>query len=139
MSRAGNGSSAASMMKGTKSSSPGPMQISSRRNSGPRLTGRYTKITLFPFSFREFLQFSSIGTNRITVKKKAQVLAGFDRYLSGGGFPDYLKSGDPEYLKRIYDDILFRDIISRFGIREVKGFRQLAQYLVTNTAKPGDL
>jgi len=103
---------------------------------GTRLTGRYMKITLFPFSFREFLQFSSIGTDRITVKKKAQVLAGFDRYLSGGGFPDYLKSGDPEYLKRIYDDILFRDIISRFGIREVKGFRQLAQYLVTNTANP---
>jgi len=103
---------------------------------GTRLTGRYTKITLFPFSFREFLEFSSVGTDRITVKKKAQVLAGFDRYLSGGGFPDYLKSDDPEYLKRIYDDILFRDIISRFGIREVKGFRQLAQYLVTNTANP---
>ena len=64
---------------------------------GTRLTGRYTKITLFPFSFREFLQFSSIRTDRITVKKKAQVLAGFDRYLSGGGFPDYLKSDDPEY------------------------------------------
>jgi len=103
---------------------------------GTRLTGRYTKITLFPFSFREYLQFTSIGTDRITAKKKAQVLAGFDRYLSGGGFPDFLKSGDPEYLKRIYDDILFRDIISRFGIREVKGFRQLAHYLVTNTANP---
>ena len=103
---------------------------------GTRLTGRYTKITLFPFSFREYLQFTSIGTDRITVKKKAQVLAGFDRYLAGGGFPDYLKSDDPEYLKRIYDDILFRDIISRFGIREVKGFRQLAHYLVTNTANP---
>jgi len=101
---------------------------------GTRLTGRYTTITLFPFSFREYLQFTSIGTDRISSKKKAQILAGFDRYLAGGGFPDYLKSGDPEYLKRIYDDILFRDIISRFGIREVKGFRKLAHYLVTNTA-----
>jgi uncharacterized protein len=60
----------------------------------------------------------------------------FDRYLAGGGFPEYLKYGDPEYLKRIYDDILFRDIISRFGIREVKGFRQLAHYLFTNVSNP---
>jgi len=101
---------------------------------GTRLTGRYTTITLYPFSFRECLRFRSIGTGRITAKKKAAVLAEFDRYLAGGGFPEYLKYGDPEYLKRIYDDILFRDIISRFGIREVKGFRQLAHYLFTNTA-----
>jgi len=103
---------------------------------GTRLTGRYTTITLYPFSFREYLQFRSITTCRITEKKKAEILDAFDRYLSGGGFPDYLKSGDPEYLKRIWDDIIYRDIISRFGIREVKGFRTLAHYLVTNTANP---
>ena len=103
---------------------------------GTRLTGRYTAITLFPFSFQEVLQFRSISTGRITAKSRAAILAEFDRYLAGGGFPDYLKSGDPEYLKRIYDDILYRDIVSRFGIREVKGFRQLARYLVTNTANP---
>jgi uncharacterized protein len=101
---------------------------------GTRLTGRYTTITLYPFSFGECLRFRSVGTDRITEKKKAAVLAEFDRYLTGGGFPEYLKYGDPEYLKRIYDDILFRDIISRYGIREVKGFRQLAHYLFTNTA-----
>ena len=103
---------------------------------GTRLTGRHTTITLFPFSFKEVLQFRSISTDRITAKSRAAVLAEFDRYLAGGGFPDYLKSGDPEYLKRIYDGILYRDIVSRFGIREVKGFRQLAHYLVTNTANP---
>lgn len=103
---------------------------------GTRLTGRYTAITLYPFSFQEVLQFRAISTSRITAKSRAAILAEFDRYLAGGGFPEYLTSGDPEYLKRIYDDILYRDIVSRFGIREVKGFRQLAHYLVTNTANP---
>lgn len=101
---------------------------------GTHLTGRYTKITLYPFSFREVLHLHSIGTDRITGTRKAQILAEFDRYLNGGGFPEFLKYGDAEYLKRIYDDILFRDIISRVGIREVKGFRQLAHYLFTNIA-----
>jgi len=101
---------------------------------GTHLTGRHTRITLFPFSFRESLRFRSISTGGITEKKKAAILVEFDRYLAGGGFPEYLKYGDPEYLKRIYDDILYRDIISRFGIREIKGFRQLAHYLFTNAA-----
>jgi predicted AAA+ superfamily ATPase len=103
---------------------------------GTRLTGRYAKITLFPFSFREVLRFRSVSTDRITEKKKAAILAEFDRYLAGGGFPEYLKYKDPEYLKQTYDDILYRDIVSRFGIREVKGFRQLAHYLFTNAANP---
>jgi len=101
---------------------------------GTHLTGRYTKITLYPFSFREMLRLRSLETGRITGTKKARILEEFDRYLSGGGFPEYLKYRDFEYLKRIYDDILFRDIISRFGIREVRGFRQLTHYLMTNIA-----
>ena len=101
---------------------------------GTHLTGRYMKITLYPFSFREVLRFRSVSVDRITEKKKARILAEFDRYLTGGGFPEYLKYSDPEYLKRTYDDILFRDIIGRFGIREVKAFRQLAHYLFTNMA-----
>lgn len=103
---------------------------------GTRLTGRYQKITLFPFSFREFLAFKAIGTGPVTEKKKAAILAAFDAWLEGGGFPEYLKYGDPEYLKRTYDDILYRDIISRFGIREVTGFKKLAHYLVSNMANP---
>lgn len=101
---------------------------------GTHLTGRYIKITLYPFSFREVLRFRSISVDRITERKKAGILAEFDLYLNGGGFPEYLKYKDPEYLKRTYDDILFRDIIGRFGIREVKAFRQLSHYLFTNMA-----
>ena len=101
---------------------------------GTHLTGRYQKITLYPFSFREVLRFRSADVGRITEKKKAAILREFDAYLDGGGFPEYLKFKDPEYLKRTYDDILYRDIITRFGIREVRGFRQLAHYLFSNMA-----
>ena len=103
---------------------------------GTRLTGRYIPVILYPFSFAEALQFRSIDTGRITETKKAQILSEFDRYLAGGGFPDFIKYQDPEYLKRIYDDVLYRDIISRLGIREVKGFRQLARYIFSNMANP---
>jgi len=101
---------------------------------GTHLTGRYVKITLFPFSFQEALAFRDIPAGEMTETTRAAVLSAFDRYLVEGGFPEYLKFRDPEYLKRTYGDILFRDIIGRAGIREVKPFRQLARYIFTNVA-----
>jgi len=102
---------------------------------GTHLTGRYVKIELYPFSFPELLTFRGIDADPLTSKTKADILRAFDHYLEEGGFPEFLKFGDPEYLKRTYDDIIYRDIISRFGIREVKAFQQLVQYLFSNAGK----
>ncbi|GAB6285254.1 MAG: ATP-binding protein [Methanoregula sp.] len=99
------------------------------------LTGRYAKIELYPFAFTELLAFRQIDHRELTVKKKAELLGAFDDYLKNGGFPEFLKYRDTEFLKRIYDDILFRDIITRFGIRETKVFRQLVNYIFTNLTK----
>jgi len=101
---------------------------------GTHLTGRYTQITLYPFSFKEVLRFRGISVDRMTQKKRALILREFDRYIDTGGFPEFLKTGDWDVLKRTHDDILFRDVIVRFGIREVRTFRQLSQYLFTNIA-----
>ncbi len=102
---------------------------------GTHLTGRYVKIELFPFSFKEFLEFKGIAVSEITTRIKAQILSHFDDYLVNGGFPEYLLYNDPEFLKRTYDDILYRDIITRHGIRNVKQFKQLAHYLFSNFTK----
>lgn len=99
------------------------------------LTGRYSKIELYPFSFIELLNFEHIEYDAVSTLKKAELLLAFDRYLIQGGFPEFLKYRDDEFLKRIYDDILFRDIITRFSIRDTKGFRQLVQYLFSNMTK----
>lgn len=96
------------------------------------LTGRYFKIELYPFSFQEFLRFHALSTEKMTSHTKAGILKKFDEYLTCGGFPEYIKSADQEYLQRTYEDIVYRDLIVRFGIRDVKAFKQLAQYLFTN-------
>ena len=57
-----------------------------------------------------------------------------------GGFPEYLKENEQEVLKRIFDDIVYRDLIVRFGIRNVVGFKNMTQYIFTNfTSKTGYL
>lgn len=102
---------------------------------GTRLTGRYLQIELFPFSFREYLQLRGVDTGRMTTEKKAEILNHFENYMENGGFPEFLKTGDDEVLRRTYKDILFRDIVARYGIRDVKTFRQLARYLFSNFTK----
>ncbi|MBU4579881.1 ATP-binding protein, partial [Patescibacteria group bacterium] len=99
------------------------------------LTGRYVKIELYPFSFKEFLRFKKVEYGKKTSAAKAEILKYFDEYLKFGGFPDFLKYGDEEFLKRIYNDILYKDLLVRFKIKEVKAFKQLAAFLFTNFTK----
>lgn len=96
------------------------------------LTGRYIKTELFPFSFQEFLVFHKETKLLPTTKNKAKILNYFDKYLFNGGFPEYLRTGEKEYTKRVYEDIIYKDLIVRFNIRQVKVFRQLVHYLFTN-------
>ena len=104
------------------------------------LTGRYLKIELYPFSFAEFLIFKKIDPLDKTSDTIAKVLTAFDEFLLFGGFPEYLKTNEQEILKRIYDDIVYRDLIVRFGIRNVNGFKNLSQYIFTNfTSETGYL
>lgn len=37
--------------------------------------------------------------------------------------------------KRTYDDIIYKDIIARFGIKEIKSFRLLSNYIFSNFTK----
>ncbi len=99
------------------------------------LTGRYFKIELYPFSFREFLAFKNVPLSPISSSDIAGVLKMFDEYFVRGGFPEFLSYNDNEFLRRIYDDVLLKDIVARFGVRETKTFKQLANYLFSNVGK----
>jgi predicted AAA+ superfamily ATPase len=99
------------------------------------LTGRYFKIELYPFSFREFLISKNINFADHSSTGQAVLLKNFDEYLAGGGFPEAIKYQEKEYLKRIYEDVLYHDLIARFKIRETKLFQQLAAYLFSNVGK----
>jgi len=96
------------------------------------LTGRYIKTELFPFSFMEYLNLKQIDRSDKTTENLARISDAFDAYLVEGGFPEFLISNDTEFLQRIYEDIIYRDLIVRFGIKNIKGFKNLVQYLFTN-------
>jgi len=92
---------------------------------GTRLTGRHLRYELFPFSFAEFLNFSG---------RKASH-ASFEDYLSKGGFPEYLKNERAEILQELLNDIVARDVVIRYGLRNPKIVKQIAVFLLTNIGK----
>ena len=89
---------------------------------GTKLTGRQITQELFPFSYHEYLSFLALENN------DQSVLA----YMEDGGFPEYLKSKDSEQLYALFNDILYRDIVTRNGIKDSKSLYRLALYLFSN-------
>ncbi len=92
---------------------------------GTKLTGRNIQIELFPFSFSEYCEHKKIKTDENAIQS----------YLKTGGFPDFVKHHETEYLQQLLRDIIYRDIIVRHGLRNEKTVMDLALYLISNLAK----
>ena len=96
------------------------------------LTGRYIDINLFPFSFTEFLKMKRFKQSLVyTTKEKAGVFKLLNEYLKVGSLPEVYKFGKV-ILPRIYEDIITKDVILRYGIRKSEELKKLAKYIVTN-------
>lgn len=97
------------------------------------LTGRHVKIELYPFSFREYLELKKFPLKKaydtIEKAKLSNLFADFETF---GGFPEVAKSHDENELKQLYQDILIKDLIVRFKIKDAKDFRELSLYLMSN-------
>lgn len=101
---------------------------------GSRLTGRYKSFEVFPFSFVEFLRFHQVSPTQDWLhlaEKRVILLKHFNRYLTHGGMPEYLKNNDDEYIRTIYENILYRDIIARYLIKKQKILKELVNLLAT--------
>ncbi|KUH31834.1 hypothetical protein APY94_11695 [Thermococcus celericrescens] len=97
------------------------------------LTGRYLSYTLLPFSFREFLTYREIEPDVKTTKDEALIKRALTEYIERGGFPEALHFGR-EYLINLYNDIITRDVIVRYGLRNVRELKEVAFYLFSNFA-----
>jgi predicted AAA+ superfamily ATPase len=109
------------------------------RELGTRLTGRHLSIELFPFSFSEFLSFQGQTTSdprQWTTVERAGMQSRLDDYLRLGGIPDALKYPELPLLRNLYDDVLYRDIATRYRLDDVATLKELAFYLISNPAAP---
>lgn len=108
------------------------------RELGTRLTGRHLDLNIFPFSFSEFLIFNKFKLEKNSVyitATKAKIKRYFDDYLLEGGFPEYLREKNKEYLKILYENIIYRDIIVRYGLSNERVFKELVYLAINSISK----
>ncbi len=92
---------------------------------GTRLTGRHITYELFPFSYKEMLEFN----------KYKPSLKSLEEYLENGGFPEFLREKKIEFLHELLNDIIARDIVTRYSIKNSNLVKSLAIYCLTNIGK----
>ncbi len=92
---------------------------------GTKLTGRNLRMELFPFSYSEFLEYMNLEESDET----------FQQYLHTGGFPEYLRTGMDEVLQNCLLDIVARDIVYRYGIKNPVTITEIAVYLLGNISR----
>ncbi|GHV59612.1 AAA family ATPase [Bacteroidia bacterium] len=102
------------------------------------LTGRYVEIELFPFSFSEMLDYKKIKHNAMTTKELAFRRQAYFDYLKQGGFPEMFQIGETqkrEYLRTLFQSIIFKDIVKRFNIKYIKTLSDISNVLLNNISR----
>lgn len=93
------------------------------------LAGRYMEIKMYPFSFKEYLDYKKIPPNKNA----------FADYLVYGGFPFLLslenETDKIEYLNDIFNSIFLKDIIERYNIRDAGLLTRIVDFILDNAGK----
>jgi predicted AAA+ superfamily ATPase len=103
-----------------------------------QMGGRALSWEIFPFSFREFLDYKGIEKeDSLSTKRRLIVQKAFEEYWETGGFPEVLGLSRLLRIKihqEYFHTILFRDLVERHDISHPRAVTDLAHRLVDNTA-----
>lgn len=108
------------------------------REIATQMRGRAISWEMFPFSFREFLDFKGIdGGQPLSTKKRLLVQKAFEEYWESGGFPEV--AGLDRHLRvkthqEYFNTVLFRDLVERHDVSHPRAVTDLAHWLVDNSA-----
>ncbi len=108
------------------------------RELGTRLTGRHVRYDIYPFSFREYLDFKNVKLDKNSfylTDERAMIKRHFNEFLKEGGIPEYLKYGNRDHLKALFDNILYRDVLTRYNLPNEKTLKDLVHYIASNVGK----
>ena len=96
------------------------------------LAGRYVSFKIYPLTFSEVCELKNI-------KEKENIEEAFDDYITWGGMPQRFMLTDEmqtkTYLSDVYDSIVVKDIITRFGIKDLDLFNRIVEYIVTTPSQ----
>ena len=104
------------------------------REIATQMRGRALAWEIFPFSFREFLDFRGIdGAGELSTGRRLAIANAFEEYWERGGFPEVAGVGRELRLRihqEYFNAILFRDLVERHDVSHPRAVADLAHRLV---------
>ena len=102
------------------------------------LTGRYTEIKMYPFSFNEFLDYKKELNQKCVFENelKTPIENLFEEYFQYGGMPLSISAGKKDKivtLQDLYSSIFLHDIVERYSIRNMGLLNRITKFLIENT------
>ena len=100
-----------------------------------QMRGRTIPYYVYPFSFKEFLKAKDFKIDKYpSSSQKANALNLLKRYVNGS-YPEtvFFEQEKEKILKEILDVTIYRDVIERFKVKNVKVLRLLLKGLVSST------
>ena len=118
----------------------GSASISLRRKSKESLAGRVIDFLVKPLSFEEFLEMKGKDVKKIKENPdlwKRELIPLFYQYLKYGSFPELVNESDEEFAKKyilnnVIERIIYKDIPSEFGIKDVELLKNIVYVLAKN-------
>jgi hypothetical protein len=99
------------------------------------LTGRHLDIELYPFSFKEYLNYKKIDIDYRFTKNLIKIEKELNNYLKNGGFPQVVVENNTSLLEEIYEDIINKDVLLRYNLNDVSTFKKIVLFLISNVSK----
>lgn len=99
------------------------------------LSGRYLSNRVYPLSFKEILEINGIDSYMVLIKELPKALKIIDEMMQYGSFVEVCEIQTKlkrELLKTYYDAIILKDCVANNQIRDIKSFKELAFYSLTN-------
>ena len=110
------------------------------REIATQMRGRALSWEMFPFSFREFLDFKGVEWNGpLTSQRRLLVEKTFNDFRDAGGFPEVAGADRTMRVKihqEYFNTVLFRDLIERYDAPHPRAISDLAHRLMESIGSP---
>jgi len=109
------------------------------REIATSLRGRTMEYKIYPLNFNEFLKFKGIDLKPDFAYSKVRyrIKKLLNEYINFGGFPEVVTANDDlelSILKNYFNLVIYRDLVERFAIRNVKLLKDMLKFLLTNVS-----
>ncbi len=102
------------------------------RDKSALLTGRAKVVEIQPLDFFEYILFkdlSALGSEQYLTERY------FEDYMREGGIPEFILTGDFEYLDNLIDSIIYKDIAFYRGVKDTTSLKEFLRLLMERAGK----